>query len=798
MVLYYVAQAVLAASASRTALAALRSRARRPVLGHERLRPSSSRAFAGSASTGAGFARRCSSPSGTCSSCAAGRPLARAAAQRRAAIARRRGALAIAARLRVFAGAGASSSTTPTSSTRTRRRRTESGSARATRRTTRPTRELPQPRIIGGGRELRHLPETQRAESRGHLPAHATRARSPSRRCCSTCRPPAGSRRSRSSTAWSETARDDTRLGYCVVRRCPSRCRPGAEARPRVRPGFEPRGFAHGGAEADDRRQRHVRQQRHPARRSATRTTRSSSRTRSQAVRARAEGAHGAAATTRRRCSDNYIRQDSDFISFEATVSTSPDQIAIAPGYLEQEWTENGRRYFRYKMDQPILNFFSVLSARYEVKRDEWQRREARDLPPPGAHYNLDRMMARHEGRARLLLTSTSARTSTGRRASSSSRATQTFAQSFPNTIPYSEAIGFIARVRDDDPDDVDYPYYVTAHEIAHQWWAHQVVGANVRGATMTSETMAQYSALMVMKQKYGKREDAALPQVRARPLPRAAARRAEEGAAARPQREPAVHPLPEGQPGHVRAAGLHRRGAREPRAREGRGRSGVQGPAVRRRRRTSSTPSARRRRRSTQYLIDDLFETITLYDNRAVSATMRAERPTGTLDVDAEGVREEVPQRRQGRADGARLRRLDRRRRARREGHGARPREAEDQEGRLGDPLHRAEKPAKVGIDPLNKLDRPRLRRQRHRSCRSRERPCRDLGEAVPCRRAEATQCDQAMSFSIGKCAKRTRTGRARRHPARRKPINETFSPISASSSCSSPSCSSPSSSTS
>src|SRR5262249_21550114 len=80
-----------------------------------------------------------------------------------------------------------------------------------------------------------------------------------------------------------------------------------------------------------------------------------------------------------------------------------------------------------------------------------------------------------------------------------------TFAQSFPNTIPYSEAIGFIARVDDADPNDVDFPYYVTAHEIAHQWWAHQVVGANVRGATMTSETLSQYTALMVMKKKYGK-----------------------------------------------------------------------------------------------------------------------------------------------------------------------------------------------------------------------------------------------------------------------------------------------------
>jgi aminopeptidase N len=47
-------------------------------------------------------------------------------------------------------------------------------------------------------------------------------------------------------------------------------------------------------------------------------------------------------------------------------------------------------------------------------------------------------------------------------------------------------------------------PYYVTAHEAAHQWWAHQVIGGDVQGSTLLSETLAQYSALMVMKKKYG------------------------------------------------------------------------------------------------------------------------------------------------------------------------------------------------------------------------------------------------------------------------------------------------------
>jgi ABC-2 type transport system permease protein len=78
----------------------------------------------------------------------------------------------------------------------------------------------------------------------------------------------------------------------------------------------------------------------------------------------------------------------------------------------------------------------------------------------------------------------------------------RTFAQSFPNTIPFSEGIGFIGRV--EKPTDIDFAYFVTAHELGHQWWAHQLIGGRVEGSNMMSETLAEYSALMVMQQKYG------------------------------------------------------------------------------------------------------------------------------------------------------------------------------------------------------------------------------------------------------------------------------------------------------
>ncbi len=76
------------------------------------------------------------------------------------------------------------------------------------------------------------------------------------------------------------------------------------------------------------------------------------------------------------------------------------------------------------------------------------------------------------------------------------------FAQSFPNTVPYSEGFGWIADFN--DPDDFDYVYFVTAHELAHQWWGHQVAPNYTRGSNLISESLAEYTALVLAERKYG------------------------------------------------------------------------------------------------------------------------------------------------------------------------------------------------------------------------------------------------------------------------------------------------------
>lgn len=203
---------------------------------------------------------------------------------------------------------------------------------------------------------------------------------------------------------------------------------------------------------------------------------------------------------------NHYITPESDWIDFETVVSTSADQIALAPGYLQREWTEDGRRYFHYEMDAPILGLVAWLSADWEVARDRWNDVAIEVYHHPAHTYNVERMIDAVKKSLDYLTSRFSPYQHRQIRIVEFPRYAR-FAQSLPNTIPFSESIGFIARLDEDDEEAIDYPFYVTAHEVAHQWWAHQVVGGRVQGATVLSETMSQYAALMIMEREYGREQ---------------------------------------------------------------------------------------------------------------------------------------------------------------------------------------------------------------------------------------------------------------------------------------------------
>jgi hypothetical protein len=195
---------------------------------------------------------------------------------------------------------------------------------------------------------------------------------------------------------------------------------------------------------------------------------------------------------------------DAAAATFEATVSTDPDQIAMAPGYLQREWRENGRRYFHYTMDAPIDNFFSVLSARWTVTKSQWQNVSVEVYHHPTHTFNVPRMIEASKASLAFFSKEFGAYQHRQLRILEFPRYAG-FAQSFPNTVPYSEGIGFIARVDTTDAEDTDLPYFVTAHEIAHQWFPYQRMPADVEGSQMLSESLSEYAALVITERAHGR-----------------------------------------------------------------------------------------------------------------------------------------------------------------------------------------------------------------------------------------------------------------------------------------------------
>lgn len=195
----------------------------------------------------------------------------------------------------------------------------------------------------------------------------------------------------------------------------------------------------------------------------------------------------------------NYV--GADWVKTDITVTTDADQVPIAPGQTVSDVTKNGRRTMRFVSDAPILNFFNIQSARYAIAREKHAGVNLAVYYHPAHKWNVPKML-------KAMSTSLDYyQANFGPYQFNQARIVefpgyQSFAQAFANTMPYSESIGFAANVT--DPDTIDYVTYVTAHEFGHQYWAHQVIGADMQGSTITTETLAQYSALMVMKKIYG------------------------------------------------------------------------------------------------------------------------------------------------------------------------------------------------------------------------------------------------------------------------------------------------------
>lgn len=197
--------------------------------------------------------------------------------------------------------------------------------------------------------------------------------------------------------------------------------------------------------------------------------------------------------------------RDADWINFETTLSTDSDQIAVSPGNLVSEWTvmtpQGGRRYFHYKMDKPIVDFYVLMSARYQVRRETWNGISLEVYYHPPHAFSVDGIMAAMKAALECDAAAFTPYQFRQLRVIEFPSSAPS-AQSYPNTLAISERAGFITDPRN---SKVDKSFETTTHEVSHQWWGHQVSGADVEGMGMLTESFANYSALRTIEHQFGK-----------------------------------------------------------------------------------------------------------------------------------------------------------------------------------------------------------------------------------------------------------------------------------------------------
>ena len=197
-----------------------------------------------------------------------------------------------------------------------------------------------------------------------------------------------------------------------------------------------------------------------------------------------------------------------DYVDFDARICTDPDQVPVAPGKFVREFEKDGQRCREYRAINPIHNFFSFVSAEYDVRKEVWNGANGQSVDleiyfHPEHDYNVDIMFAAMRQAFDTFTSEFSPYQYAQLRIMEFPYAS--FAQAFAGTVPFSENIGFVQDPgKADDPETVDFATYVTMHEIGHMWFAHQVVGAFAQGSNLLSEGLTEYITMLAYQEKYG------------------------------------------------------------------------------------------------------------------------------------------------------------------------------------------------------------------------------------------------------------------------------------------------------
>lgn len=201
---------------------------------------------------------------------------------------------------------------------------------------------------------------------------------------------------------------------------------------------------------------------------------------------------------------EDKSKAESDFIDYEATVSTSKNQTVIGVGDLIAKWKKDDRNYFHYKSKGKIPFRFAFSSAVYQIQKTNYKgilievyydKRHSRNVAKliKNVKNTLDYCQKNFEKYPYKTI----------RYAEVAAFANGFAATSYPSTVFMKENFGFYSDLSHHDKEDVINQ--LTAHELSHEWWGNARISPEQKeGSWILTETLAQYTELMLYEKEHG------------------------------------------------------------------------------------------------------------------------------------------------------------------------------------------------------------------------------------------------------------------------------------------------------